>query len=49
MPLPDLIKRGWTTKDRIDQIVQRTRDGGAEVVKHLKTGSACYAPSAAVV
>lgn len=36
-------------QDTIDQIVQRTRDGGAEIVKHLKTGSAYYAPSAAVV
>ena len=34
---------GWTTKERIDAIVQRTRDGGAEIVKLLKTGSAFYA------
>src|SRR6202041_2165890 len=48
IPLPDLVKMGWTTQEKLDQIVQRTRDGGAEIVKHLKTGSAFYAPSAAV-
>jgi malate dehydrogenase len=49
IPLPDLIKMGWTTKERIDQIVQRTRDGGAEIVKLLKTGSAFYAPAASAI
>lgn len=49
VPLPDLIKMGWTTKERIDQIVQRTRDGGAEIVKLLKTGSAFYAPAASAI
>ncbi|MDE2030269.1 MAG: malate dehydrogenase [Alphaproteobacteria bacterium] len=49
IPLPDLIKMGWTTQERIDQIVQRTRDGGAEIVKHLKTGSAFYAPAASAI
>jgi malate dehydrogenase len=44
VPVSKLIK-----KDRLDEIVQRTRDGGAEIVKLLKTGSAYYAPSAAVV
>jgi malate dehydrogenase len=47
IPLPDIIKMGWTTQERVDAIVQRTRDGGAEIVKYLKTGSAYYAPSAA--
>jgi malate dehydrogenase len=45
IPLPDLVTMGWTTKQRIDEIVQRTRDGGAEIVGLLKTGSAFYAPA----
>jgi malate dehydrogenase len=49
IPLPDLIKKGWTTQARLDAIVQRTRDGGAEIVGLLKTGSAFYAPAAAAV
>jgi len=49
IPLPDLIKMKWTTQKRIDEIVQRTRDGGAEVVALLKTGSAFYAPAAAAI
>jgi malate dehydrogenase len=49
IPLPDLIKMGWTTQARLDAIVQRTRDGGAEIVGLLKTGSAFYAPAAAAV
>ncbi len=49
IPLPDLIKMGWTTQERLDAIVQRTRDGGAEIVRLLKTGSAFYAPAAAAV
>ena len=49
IPLPDLIKMGWTTKEKLDQIVQRTRDGGAEIVGLLKTGSAFYAPAASGV
>ena len=49
IPLPDLVKMGWTTNERIDQIVQRTRDGGAEIVKYLKTGSAFYAPAASAI
>jgi malate dehydrogenase len=44
IPLPELI-----APDRLEAIIQRTRDGGAEIVKHLKTGSAYYAPSAAAV
>lgn len=47
--LPDLVKMGWTTQERIDQIIQRTRDGGAEVIRLLKTGSAYYAPAASAV
>jgi malate dehydrogenase len=49
IPLPDLVKMGWTTQQRIDEIVQRTRDGGAEIVGLLKTGSAFYAPAAAAI
>jgi malate dehydrogenase len=49
IPLPDLIKMGWTTKDRLNQIVQRTRDGGAEIVSLLKTGSAFYAPASSAI
>jgi malate dehydrogenase len=49
IPLPDLIKMGWTTKERLEAIVQRTRDGGAEIVKLLKTGSAFYAPAASAI
>ncbi|MDE1570900.1 malate dehydrogenase [Aquabacter sediminis] len=49
IPVPDLIRMGWTTQERIDAIVQRTRDGGAEVVNLLKTGSAFYAPAASAI
>lgn len=49
IPLPDLVKMGWTTQDRLDKIVQRTRDGGAEIVALLKTGSAFYAPAASAI
>jgi len=45
IPLPDLVDMGWTTQDKLDAIVQRTRDGGAEIVGLLKTGSAFYAPA----
>ncbi len=47
IPVPDLIKMGWSTSGKMDQIVQRTRDGGAEIVDLLKTGSAYYAPASA--
>jgi malate dehydrogenase len=47
IPLPELVKMGWLKQDRLDQIVQRTRDGGAEIVGLLKTGSAFYAPATA--
>jgi malate dehydrogenase len=49
IPLPDLVKMGWTTDARLQQIVQRTRDGGGEIVNLLKTGSAFYAPAAAAI
>jgi malate dehydrogenase len=49
IPLPDLIKMGWLSKERLDQIVQRTRDGGAEIVGLLKTGSAFYAPASSAI
>jgi malate dehydrogenase len=49
IPVPDLVKMGWSTQERIDKIVQRTRDGGAEIVGLLKTGSAYYAPASAAI
>jgi malate dehydrogenase len=49
IPLPDLVKMKWTTQKKIDEIVQRTRDGGAEIVGLLKTGSAFYAPAASAI
>jgi malate dehydrogenase len=49
IPLPELVKMGWIKQDRLDQITQRTRDGGAEIVGLLKTGSAFYAPATAGV
>lgn len=49
IPLPDLVDMGWTTQEKLDAIVQRTRDGGAEIVGLLKTGSAYYAPAASAI
>ena len=49
IPLPDLVAMGWTSQDRLDAIVQRTRDGGAEIVGLLKTGSAYYAPATSAI
>src|SRR3569623_2647031 len=49
IPLPDLVKMGWLNKDKLDQIIQRTRDGGAEIVGLLKTGSAFYAPATSAI
>ena len=49
IPLPDLVKMKWTTQTRLDEIVQRTRDGGAEIVNLLKSGSAFYAPATAAI
>lgn len=49
IPLPDLVKMGWTTQEKLDKIIQRTRDGGAEIVALLKTGSAFYAPASSAI
>jgi malate dehydrogenase len=49
IPLPDLIKMGWTTQARLDAIVERTRKGGGEIVSLLKTGSAFYAPASSAI
>jgi malate dehydrogenase len=49
IPIPDLIKMGWSTQERIDSIVQRTRSGGGEIVALLKTGSAYYAPATSAI
>lgn len=49
IPLPDLVKMKWTSQDKLDAIVQRTRDGGAEIVALLKTGSAFYAPASSAI
>jgi malate dehydrogenase len=46
VPLPDLVKMGWTTQEKLDAMVERTRKGGGEIVNLLKTGSAFYAPAA---
>jgi malate dehydrogenase len=45
IPIPDLVKMGWSSQEKIDAIVQRTRSGGGEIVALLKTGSAYYAPA----
>ncbi len=49
IPIPDLVEMGWSTQENLDAIVQRTRDGGAEIVGLLKTGSAFYAPASAAI
>jgi malate dehydrogenase len=49
IPLPDLVKMGWTTQKRLNEIVARTRGGGGEIVALLKTGSAFYAPAASAI
>ncbi len=49
IPLPEIVKMGWMKQEKLDQIVQRTRDGGAEIVGLLKTGSAFYAPATAAI
>jgi malate dehydrogenase len=49
IPLPDLVEMGWTTQEKLDAIIQRTRDGGAEIVGLLKTGSAFYAPAQSAI
>jgi malate dehydrogenase len=49
VPLPDLVRMGWTTQDKLDAMVERTRKGGGEIVNLLKTGSAFYAPAASAI
>src|SRR5262249_37433638 len=49
IPVPDLVKMGWTTQARIDAIVERTANGGGEIVKLLERGSAYYAPAASAI
>jgi malate dehydrogenase len=49
IPVPDLVAMGWSTPERIERIVQRTRDGGAEIVGLMKTGSAFYAPASSAI
>jgi malate dehydrogenase len=49
IPVPDLIKMGWTTQAKIDAIVKRTADGGGEIVRLLERGSAFYAPAASAI
>ncbi|MCB1513629.1 MAG: malate dehydrogenase [Hyphomicrobiaceae bacterium] len=49
IPLPDVVKMGWMSQERVDQIVDRTRKGGGEIVGLLKTGSAYYAPAASAI
>ena len=49
IPVPDLLKMGWSTEAKIEEIIQRTRDGGAEIVGLLKTGSAFYAPASSAI
>ncbi|HWU92489.1 MAG TPA: malate dehydrogenase, partial [Sphingomicrobium sp.] len=49
IPIPDLVKMGWMTQDKIDAIVKRTRGGGGEIVQLLKTGSAFYAPATSAI
>jgi len=49
VPVPDLIEMGWTTQDRLDAIVDRTRKGGGEIVALLGNGSAYYAPASSAI
>ena len=49
IPLPDLVSMGWISQEKLEAIVQRTRDGGAEIVSLLKTGSAFYAPATSAI
>jgi malate dehydrogenase len=49
IPLPELVKMGWISQARLDALTQRTRDGGAEIVGLLKTGSAFYAPASSAI
>lgn len=49
LPLPELVKQGWLTQEKLDAIVDRTRKGGGEIVALLKTGSAFYAPAESAI
>src|SRR6476661_2193458 len=49
IPVPELVKMGWTSQEKITQILARTRDGGAEIINYLKTGSAFYAPASSAI
>ena len=49
IPLPDLVKMGWTSQQKLDAIIERTRKGGGEIVNLLKTGSAFYAPASSAI
>jgi len=49
IPVPDLIRMGWSTKEKIDAIVERTKNGGGEIVALLETGSAYYAPAVSAI
>ncbi len=49
IPLPDCVKMGWTTQEKLNAIVDRTRNGGVEIVNLLKTGSAFYAPASSAI
>jgi malate dehydrogenase len=49
IPVPDLIKMGWSTQEKIDAIVARTRSGGGEIVGLLGNGSAYYAPASSAI
>jgi malate dehydrogenase len=49
IPLPDLVRMGWTTHAKLDAIIERTRKGGGEIVNLLKTGSAFYAPASSAI
>ena len=49
VPLPDLVKMGWLTQEKIDAMIDRTRHGGAEVISHLQSGSAFYAPASSAI
>src|SRR5947209_342499 len=49
IPVPELVKMGWTSQEKITQILERTRDGGAESINYLKTGSAFYAPASSAI
>jgi malate dehydrogenase len=49
IPVTELVKMGWTSNEKITQILERTRDGGAEIINYLKTGSAFYAPASSAI